>query len=295
MRTRTNSSSTASRCTDARRHPQVRRNEHGMMYNAINPRTGAVPGRPGPTTGATTTTVSTRCTWWTARAEVPRGGAPCVSNLHHYQGYAWEGHSHDGYADSIEGAINLLNREPIALPLSGLTARCASCWPCSRHGWNHRRLARRRQFRAHGHYVRAVETAGRDDSAVAPGRATRRRAGRRPAESCSWRLTNRGTGDLSLIRRGTAASCTCRRTTRASISSRSGSRWKAIRRTRCVVPATLPNPMQASSCWRVFPQALRRPPTRCHYRAAQVSVHGRWRTHGEMNGGLPTREFRTAK
>ena len=36
-----------------------------------------------------------------------------LSNLNHYQGYAWEGKSHDGYADSIESAINLLNREPI--------------------------------------------------------------------------------------------------------------------------------------------------------------------------------------
>ena len=31
-----------------------------------------------------------------------------LSNLDHYRGYAWEGKSHDGYADSIESAINLL-------------------------------------------------------------------------------------------------------------------------------------------------------------------------------------------
>ena len=29
------------------------------------------------------------------------------------QGYPWEGRSHDGYADSIECAINLYNREPV--------------------------------------------------------------------------------------------------------------------------------------------------------------------------------------
>ncbi len=33
--------------------------------------------------------------------------------MNHYEGYAWEGRSHDGYADSIESAINLYNREPI--------------------------------------------------------------------------------------------------------------------------------------------------------------------------------------
>jgi hypothetical protein len=36
-----------------------------------------------------------------------------LSGLQHYAGYAWEGRSHDGYADSIESAINLYNREPI--------------------------------------------------------------------------------------------------------------------------------------------------------------------------------------
>ncbi len=33
-----------------------------------------------------------------------------LTNLHKYRGHPWEGRSVDGYADSIEGAVNLLNR-----------------------------------------------------------------------------------------------------------------------------------------------------------------------------------------
>lgn len=36
-----------------------------------------------------------------------------LKNLNHYRGYEWEGKSHDGYADSIECAVNLYNRERI--------------------------------------------------------------------------------------------------------------------------------------------------------------------------------------
>jgi hypothetical protein len=36
-----------------------------------------------------------------------------LENLHKCQGYLWEGGSADGYADSIESALNLLNRMPV--------------------------------------------------------------------------------------------------------------------------------------------------------------------------------------
>ena len=90
------------------------RNEHGMMFNAINPRTGAVIS-PGWSdnwgynyNGFYTVYLIDGTT------EYRDAIRHVLSNLHHYQGYAWEGRSHDGYADSIESAINLLNREPIA-------------------------------------------------------------------------------------------------------------------------------------------------------------------------------------
>ncbi len=36
-----------------------------------------------------------------------------LSNIHKYKEYDWEAGSADGYADSIESALNLLNRIPI--------------------------------------------------------------------------------------------------------------------------------------------------------------------------------------
>lgn len=92
----------------------VGRNEHGMLWDWVNPKTGE--HSPG------------ICDTWgydydgfytmflldgtTAYRDAAR---KALENLEaHYQSYAWEGTSADGYADSIEGAINLYNREPMA-------------------------------------------------------------------------------------------------------------------------------------------------------------------------------------
>jgi len=87
--------------------------EHGMMVNAFNPQTGEV------TRGGLSDTWGYNYNgFYTVymvdgieryREAVRRA----LSGLNHYEGYAWEGRSHDGYADSIESAINLYNREPI--------------------------------------------------------------------------------------------------------------------------------------------------------------------------------------
>ena len=36
-----------------------------------------------------------------------------LNNIHKYRGYPWEGSSQDGYADAIEGVLNLANRIPV--------------------------------------------------------------------------------------------------------------------------------------------------------------------------------------
>ncbi|MHB8973813.1 MAG: hypothetical protein ACYC3X_16575 [Pirellulaceae bacterium] len=89
------------------------RNEHGMMFNAINPQTGAVV-----TAGWSDNWGYNYNGFYTVylvdgTQEYRDAVRLALSNLNHYQGYAWEGKSHDGYADSIESAINLLNREPV--------------------------------------------------------------------------------------------------------------------------------------------------------------------------------------
>lgn len=90
------------------------RNVHGMMYNAINPQTGAVIAAGWSDNWGynyngfyTVYLIDGTTAYRDAVQHV-------LSNLQHYQSYAWEGRSHDGYADSIESAINLLNREPNA-------------------------------------------------------------------------------------------------------------------------------------------------------------------------------------
>ncbi len=88
-------------------------NEHGMMFNAFNPQTGAITRSGLADTwgynynGFYTVYLVDGVTKY--RDAVRR----VLSNLNHYKGYAWEGRSHDGYADSIESAINLYNREPV--------------------------------------------------------------------------------------------------------------------------------------------------------------------------------------
>ena len=46
----------------------------------------------------------------------------------HYTGYPWEGGGSDGYADSIEGAINLYNREPVASAVKWLDSETKVMW-----------------------------------------------------------------------------------------------------------------------------------------------------------------------
>ena len=91
---------------------EVARNEHGMFYNEINPASGEVLNK------------GLADTWGYVydgfyafhllegeeryRDEVRR----VLKNLPHYRSYPWEGNGADGYADSIESAIVLLNREP---------------------------------------------------------------------------------------------------------------------------------------------------------------------------------------
>ena len=103
----------------------------------------------------------------------------------HYWKFPWQGWGSDGIADSVEGAINLFNREPdvdgVAEWIDANIARML------RHPETRRRdrgLARRRQLRPHRDHVGALEAAGRDDPAVARGCPARRGARRRMR--CTW-------------------------------------------------------------------------------------------------------------
>ena len=91
---------------------EVGRNEHGLFHNGINPKTGAVTKE-----GVADTWGYTFNGFYTVYlidgTEAYREPTlKALGALKHYVSYDWEGNSSDGYADSIESAINLHNREP---------------------------------------------------------------------------------------------------------------------------------------------------------------------------------------
>ena len=93
---------------------EVGRNKHGLFYNAINPGTGAHKIGLADTWGYTYNGFYT--VYMIDKTEAYRQAVlKALSSLNdNYRNYPWEGNSSDGYADSIESALYLYNREPIA-------------------------------------------------------------------------------------------------------------------------------------------------------------------------------------
>ena len=93
---------------------EVGRNEDGIFYNAINPKTGDIVDEKivdnwGYVFDAYYSV------WMVDKKEEYRdavlNGFKKLNEK--YRNYAWEGTSHDGYADALESGINLFNREPV--------------------------------------------------------------------------------------------------------------------------------------------------------------------------------------
>lgn len=93
---------------------EIGRNEHGMLCNAIAPAKGEVVDRALADTWGYTYNVFYTVYLIDGVERYRRAVRHVLSNLNgNYRDFRWEGDSADGYADSIEGAINLYNREPI--------------------------------------------------------------------------------------------------------------------------------------------------------------------------------------
>ena len=89
---------------------QYGRNQDGLLYHMIDPRTGKVlrdelTDNWGYNYNAFLTVAAID-----GVARYREAVAKVLTNLHKYKEYPWEGGGADGYADSAEGAINLLNR-----------------------------------------------------------------------------------------------------------------------------------------------------------------------------------------
>lgn len=91
---------------------EVGTNPDGLLYNAINPKTGEVLSQ-----GLADTWGYVYNAYLTIASidNEPRyrdAAVNALSNIDKYRDYDWENGSADGYADSIESALNLLNRMP---------------------------------------------------------------------------------------------------------------------------------------------------------------------------------------
>lgn len=107
---------------------EVGRNQHGMFYDVINPVDGKVSnGSLADTWGYNLNGFYTL--YWIDGVDPYREATvTALSNLRYYRNYTWEGASADGYADSIESAMNLCNRERVDDVPSWLDSEIQVMW-----------------------------------------------------------------------------------------------------------------------------------------------------------------------
>ena len=92
---------------------EVGRNADGLLVNSIDPRTGrAVNAKLADTWGYVFNAYMTMALIDPEAGRYREAAARALAAVAKYPDYDWEGGSADGYADAIEGAINLLARVP---------------------------------------------------------------------------------------------------------------------------------------------------------------------------------------
>jgi hypothetical protein len=103
-------------------------NEHGLFYNQVNPKTGEILDD-----GIADTwgyTYNAYYAVWMLDGHEPYRDAliKAMNNLHHYENFDWERGSADGYADSIESALNLYNRERLPDTANWIDSQIQIMW-----------------------------------------------------------------------------------------------------------------------------------------------------------------------
>jgi len=92
---------------------EVGRNDDGLFYNAINPKTGEIVDEKIVDNWGYVFDAYYSVWLVDKKEEYREAVLNGFKNLNEkYRNYAWEGTSHDGYADALESGINLFNREP---------------------------------------------------------------------------------------------------------------------------------------------------------------------------------------
>jgi hypothetical protein len=107
---------------------EVGRNPDGMLYNVIDPIAGKPIGK-----GIADTWGYNYNGFYTVHlidgTEAYRDAViKVLSSLDRYRNFPWEGQSSDGYADSIESALNLYNREPLASVAAWIDSEIKVMW-----------------------------------------------------------------------------------------------------------------------------------------------------------------------
>jgi hypothetical protein len=108
---------------------EVGRNKNGLFFNAVNPQTGAVIDKVladtwGYNLNGFYTVYLLDGTKAYRRATLK--ALACLAGK--YRGYMWEKNSADGYADAIEGALNLYNRERVASTADWMESEIRVMW-----------------------------------------------------------------------------------------------------------------------------------------------------------------------
>jgi hypothetical protein len=107
---------------------EIGRNEHGLFYNSINPQTGEHGDGVADTWGYNLNGFYT--VYLIDKTQSYRDAVlKALGTINqHYKSYKWEGESADGYADSIESAINLYNREPVTSAAEWIDSETKVMW-----------------------------------------------------------------------------------------------------------------------------------------------------------------------
>lgn len=111
------------------------RNDDGLFYNAINPQTGKVVDS-GVSDGWGYMLNGYYTVYMLDSVPAYKEAVTKVfQNLHKYHNFNWENKGADGYADAIEGAINLYNRVPDQKAANWIDSEIQIMWSMQDSAW----------------------------------------------------------------------------------------------------------------------------------------------------------------
>jgi hypothetical protein len=117
-------------------------NEHGFIYDGINGKTNEVTSTKLADTWGYTYDAYYTIYLIDKKKEYRDAVLKPLNNIMHYENYNWEGNnSSDGYADAIESALNLYNREPIPVVADWMDHEIKEMWAIQKEdgvieGWH---------------------------------------------------------------------------------------------------------------------------------------------------------------